>query len=128
MMTQISDSIFIGNSQDHKRLDVLKTTGITAVYNVAADLNTEWCTEIVYVKCGLWDGPAGSNRIELAVDLLEKLVDGGERVLIHCHEGCNRSPYIVAKYLAKKNGTDWKKEFEGIKVKRPQVYIKDWMS
>lgn len=129
MMDRILDQIYIGNSSDAEKFEEIKRNGITAILNVAHDLNRPWDLNVLSLKVGLTDGPCPLNRIGLrvAVDMLSTLVNEGYEILVHCHNGVNRSPFVVAHYLSVVNKTDWKIEFEKIKAMRPQCFRKPWM-
>lgn len=99
-MTKITDSVFIGNSQDARQPDSSK---IDAVLNVAVDLDTLEKFKERY-KVGLVDGPGNSQGTFVsAVLLLHSLVKENKRVLVHCHEGRSRSVMVVSSYLSALN-------------------------
>jgi len=61
--------------------------------------------------------------LNLALDLLEKSVNNGEKVLIHCIAGMDRSPFVVAEYLVRvKNFSSLADAYSFIKSKRPQIF------
>lgn len=102
----VTDNIAIGNSQEASDIDVLKDNGITAVLNVAIDLdiiyqqkrNGEFVIE--YHKIGLIDGPGNKDTTMLAaVYMLEQLLENHDRVLVNCHGGISRSVAVVASYM-----------------------------
>lgn len=102
-MDKIRDNIYIGNSHDaqHEK-PALKAAGITAILNVAWDLTNKTTThnEFKMCKVGLVDGNGNNPIIALAaVMTLQGLLQAGERVLIHCHEGKSRSVAVTAAYL-----------------------------
>jgi protein-tyrosine phosphatase len=126
-MDKINKNIYIGNSSDADNLD--NDRKITAILNVAFDLNRKWFNEKISLKIGLVDGPSEENKITvpLAIEVLKKLILNNCIILVHCHQGQNRSPFIVAKTLSLLNDTSWVEEFQKIKEIRPEVFIKDWM-
>ena len=73
IMNQVTDSIWIGNSGDAKNSKGLLNKGITAVLNVAVDLdyNEYMHKDILYRKCGLVDGP-GNATISFSVKSVSK--------------------------------------------------------
>lgn len=106
-MNKIRDNIFLGGWSDATKLDVLKTNGITAVLNVALDQpDPDFFNEgIRNVYIGLGDCNYNKPHMkELAIFALEKLLDAGEIVYVHCVAGASRSPYVVGKYLERKEG------------------------
>ena len=97
-MDQITENIWLGNSRDARKLEELERAGITAILNVAIDLpNRVQHPEIVSSHTGLVDGPGnGPARYLSAILQLAALTQAGYTVLVHCHEGISRSPFVVA--------------------------------
>ncbi len=128
-MDKITDKIFIGNSSDANDLWQLGKNGIMAILNVALDLDTAINPHVLSLKAGLEDGLNAKNKtaLDMAVSEIKFLVDHEFIVLVCCHDGVDRSPFVVANYLAEKNKSDWKKEFAFIQTIRPQTQIRDWM-
>jgi protein-tyrosine phosphatase len=102
-LNQITENIFIGNSHAalHSR-DLLKSLGITAILNVAKDLDNNKLDpqEFSLNKIGLGDGDGNDlEDIGTALQVLQKLLLNGHKVLVHCHEGKSRSVGLVATYI-----------------------------
>jgi hypothetical protein len=108
-VTKITDMIWLGDSHDAMHAD-LKVDGITAILNVACDLEGKrgWSKGIEYAQCGLMDGP-GNNMASYyaAVMMLASLVRAGKRTLVHCHKGQSRSPAVVIMYLHLEHRRGW---------------------
>ncbi len=103
-MTQITDKIWIGNSQDAKNIQALKDAGITAILNCAIDLAPAlgWKDGFKHYHIGLVDGPGNGRLIyHAAASILYHLMES-EKTLVHCHEGRSRSAMVVAMALASK--------------------------
>jgi protein-tyrosine phosphatase len=102
-MDKIIDNVYLGSSADGlHRKQQLKDAGITAILNVARDLTNVTTSHLDFkmYHVGLMDG-GGNHPLLLkgAVEVLTALVDSGETVLVHCHEGKSRSALVVASYL-----------------------------
>ena len=102
-MDKITDNLYIGNSYDalHSK-SILKAAGITAILNVAKDLDNPFLSPNNFSlhKVGLGDGSGNTEENLLgAIKTLHSLLSEGHRVLIHCHEGRSRSSSVVAAYL-----------------------------
>lgn len=96
-MDEIISNLFIGGSDDHKKME----SGSLAL-NVALDLNIIDSSFKEYHKIGLIDGPGNSVDSFIAcVFLLKSLRDRypDKKLLIHCHGGSSRSVIVVALYL-----------------------------
>jgi len=130
-MDKIADNIYLGSSSDAQhRKPQLKAAGITAIFNVARDLtNTTTSHEdFKMYHVGLMDGGGNNPRLlRAAVEVLAAIVEAGDTVLIHCHEGKFRSALVLATYFTK--AIRQFKELETaeayLKSKRPRVEIND---
>lgn len=101
-MNQITENIWIGNSQDARNASALKSAGITHILNCAEDLPPAlgWKDGFVNFHCGLCDGENPSAFYRGGIEILKGILDGSDhKVLVHCHEGRSRSVYIVACYM-----------------------------
>lgn len=133
-MDMITQSIFVGNNQEARKLANLKANSITAVLNVARDLDiVEWFVDgesrtrfngIEYQKAGLIDGP-GNTQLELIapVILLQSLLSRHNNVLVICHEGKSRSVTVVALHLAHIFGGMLTDHFNTVIKKREGVKV-----
>lgn len=104
-MIQITDNIWIGDSDDQYKL--LKSEGgPTAAMNVAQDLHgiVGWGYGVEYAQVGLVDGP-GNLGCAYAAALLTlcALLDRHEQVLVYCHDG-GRAMAVVVMHLILKRG------------------------
>lgn len=127
-MDKIRDNLFLGSSQDAMphRSAQLKEAGITAILNLARDLNdVPIDLDIHRYHVGIMDG-GGNNAIVVACSLvlLGGLLKEGHKVLVHCHEGKSRSAAVIVSYLvkAKEHSTFEEAEAE-LKSIRPRVDI-----
>lgn len=95
-MKFISKRVAIGDSDDAKNEKHLRLSGITAILNVAFDLESE-PTQLVSRKAGLISGPGNTtNMIQEAVDTAVKLLEVHDRILIYGHNGVTRAPLVGA--------------------------------
>lgn len=124
-MNKIRDNIYLGSWQPAADLQQLKDNAITAVLNVALDCeDPDFFNEgISNVKVGLGDCDYNKSHMkDLAVLALERLIIAGERVYVHCVAGASRSPYVVAKYLAKTEGSNLRDKTMELHNLRPEVF------
>jgi len=131
MFTQIFDNIFIGNSHDalHLPIEQLQAAGVTAIINTAKDLTN---TRVIHKQFTMAHVPltdGGANKIAMcgiAVQTLQAMLEDGEKVMVHCHEGRSRSVATVAtwmvKHLEEFTTIDQAEAF--IKTKRPEIFLK----
>lgn len=97
--------LFVGNSRAARTPDILKTNGITAVVNVARDLDDPPVDGILTFKFGLTDGHSDNNKAIILVSAFDTIYNliqqSNETVLVHCHEGVSRSPAAAILYIAR---------------------------
>lgn len=59
---------------------------------------------------------------------ISSFMEDRRKVLVHCHGGMDRSPFVVAMYLHEHKGMDPMEAYELVKRRRPQTIIHDdWM-
>jgi protein-tyrosine phosphatase len=104
-VTKITEQIWIGNSTDARN----PPAEINAILNCAFDLANyrQWDSHHL-AQCGLVDGPGNPlSAYYSAVLQLDNLVKCGKRVLVHCHEGKDRSVTVVICYLNARDAKGW---------------------
>lgn len=123
---QITDNIFIGTNFccmthfDEELLDM----GITADISLE---NTRVDSPFG-VESYLWlpvedHTPPTPYQFELGVSALEKSVEAGQKVYVHCRNGHGRAPTMVAAFLIKKRDMAPEEAIEFIKSKRPEIHL-----
>ncbi len=103
-MNKIRDNLWIGGSchaGSEEGIKLLADVGITAILNVAAEINDHAAREgPTRCKIGISERVAGDlPQLRLAIRTLANLIEQNETVYVHCAAGANRSPYIVVQYL-----------------------------
>jgi protein-tyrosine phosphatase len=127
-MELICENLYLGNASDAKNLPNLIAHDINVVFNVAVDLHYQVAhkynehRELVQQKIGMTDGMNNPPELFVAAVLaLKGLMDRGNKILIHCHQGRSRSPCVVAAYLSIKEGKDFLTKLEELKSIRAIV-------
>jgi len=127
-MDFVTHQIAIGGRTDAQNYDHLQSQKITAVLNVAWDLDIVYPSRspnthafvLEYQKVGLIDGPG--NRPETlmaAVWMLGQLTERHERILVHCHAGVSRSTTVTALHLATTYGIPFAEGLNWVRKRRP---------
>lgn len=97
MSNQITEKIWVGNSQDSL---FAKQEDFDAILNVAIDLDINTTFKYRH-KVGLIDGPGNDRSMFIAaVMCLHGLhqKSSNKRILVHCHAGMSRSVMVVSVY------------------------------
>lgn len=116
--------LFIGNSSDARNLDAIKANNISAILNVAEDLNIniQYPDGVRLYRVGMSDGMNNPRDLFYAAVLtLRGLLEKGYTVLVHCHQGRSRSPSVVAAMLAIEEGKTFSEKLSEIKKARSLV-------
>jgi atypical dual specificity phosphatase len=117
----ILDRLAIGDLSDAKDEVLLKSSGITAILNVAQEANFEPNLNLFdYYKVNIDDGQAMDfSHLTDAVDYIHSRIRQG-KVLVHCLMGISRSSTIVLCYLHE-CGFSLREALNLIKRKRPDA-------
>lgn len=137
MITWITRNVAIGEYSDAINEELLEKEKIDCVLNVRAKDEVNMVEQTIEMFHGIkyFHVSVGSRqgvdpiKIELrtASFMLELLVKKYKRILVHCMAGIDRSPFVVASWLANKEyyRLDIKDQFyeayKDIKKKRPQI-------
>ena len=128
-MNNIINHLFIGAFEDAYDVKQIKDNNIKYIINVAEECNhKEFMTNITYYKFDIIEyfqnvsekNPHDLNHanLEKVFALLDKYINSGENVLIHCAHGMSRSVSFVIYYLIKKYNINTKDALAYIKSKR----------
>ena len=120
--SQITDLIFIGSNRHAANLATENPSCIKAVLNVATQ-QYEQADSIEYKRVPVEDtGPVSLSDFKACIDFIQAHVDHGNKILIHCRAGRNRSAAIVIGFLLVTNQhMNWKESFKYVKSKRECV-------
>lgn len=123
MIFKIRDNVFLSGMNESSDLQQLKDSGITALLNVAHEVNdpNNWeRSEFRMCKVGMTDNVENPPYLkELAVSTLKNLLLNGEKVLCHCAAGASRSVWVICKTLGDLEGKDPRHILEEIQTINP---------
>jgi protein-tyrosine phosphatase len=123
-MSKLRPNLFVGNYKDATDPKLLADNFITAVLNVAYELDDPPYSpyEIRHIKVGLMDNGENLDYMKAhAVMALETLLRNGEVVLVHCAAGISRSVYVACQALANIEQGDMYRIFQELRNERPFV-------
>jgi dual specificity MAP kinase phosphatase len=101
--SRITPQIYLGGQPKAARLQALAERGISAVVNMRSEydypVETQW-GEVEYLHLPTTDNTAPALAdLHKGVRFIEKEVDEGGKVYIHCWEGLGRGPTMTAAYF-----------------------------
>jgi hypothetical protein len=108
--TEIITNLFVGDLQDAQKFD-------GTIINVLPDVPVGEPARAVH-KPILADGIASMDE---TAALIDELLSAGKRVLVHCEEGCERAPLVVAWFLKLRRSMTLDEAYALLKRKRPLV-------
>lgn len=112
--------IYLSSSHAARVEQILKQHNITAVINLAQDLNDPWWGGLLSIKIGLTDGSSNSSSTyHLAVSTVLQLLLDGHTVLLHCHEGRSRTAAIATMIISRLEGISLEEAFKYVTKYRP---------
>ena len=108
--SEIIENLFVGDLQDAQRFD-----GI--IINVLPDLPEGEPVEAIHMPILA----RGVDSLNDTAALIDEHLRMGRRVLVHCEEGCERAPLIVAWFLKTRRAMTLDAAYALLKSRRPIV-------
>ncbi len=108
--TEIIPNLFVGDLQDAQRFDGM-------IINVLPDLIEGEPAHAVHMPFLA----KGLESLERTAALIDDGLARGRRVLVHCEEGCERAPLVVAWFLKTRRAMTLDGAYALLKGRRPSV-------
>lgn len=108
--SEIIEGLFVGDLQDAQRF-----AGI--VISVLPDIPEAEPAHAIHMPFLA----RGRESMDETAELIDAALRRGERVLVHCEEGCERAPLVVAWFLRARRGMTLDEAYELLKSRRPIV-------
>ncbi len=115
-MNWIDESVAIGNLIEANNVHLLRQEDIDLVLDVRTAFNANARFEFLHRKKIL-----NSERAKKISTLLVGLFSLKAKVLVHCLEGVDRTPFVVMLYVAQKYSMNHRDAYYLVKQKRPQT-------
>lgn len=123
--SQVTPSIFVGPQYRRNGLKYLEKQGIHAVVNLRIEKDDARLGLAPQDYCYLPtidDQAPSMEQLLIGVDFIQKVIEGGGKVYIHCGAGVGRAPTMAAAYLIS-TGLSLFDALVMIKKVRPFIYI-----
>jgi protein-tyrosine phosphatase len=108
--TEIIAGLYVGDLQDAQKFD-------GTVISVLPDVPEGEPSQAIHMPF-LADG---LDSLERTAALIDDELGLGHRVLVHCEEGCERAPLVVAWFLKTRRGMTLDQAYALLKSRRPIV-------
>jgi hypothetical protein len=112
----IDESVAIGNLIEANNVSLLRRENIDMVIDVRTAFNANARFEFLLGRHIL-----NSKRAMRISILLASLFSLKSKVLVHCLEGTDRTPFVVMLYVSEKYGMNHKDAYYFVKQRRPQT-------
>lgn len=123
-MHEIETHLWLGNLKAATDLPLLRSHNISAIVQVL-DNEPEplYRDEFTYFLVDLIDSPTEDilRIFEKTLAFIEKHIQSGLSVLVHCKAGMSRSATVVIAYLMAKHKMSYKKAFYKVRDQRPCI-------
>ena len=111
-MNWVDDCVAIGNLVDANNVDLLRKENIDLIIDVRTAFDLDFSEMRYTLIC--------ERAMKIAI-LLTALSSLKAKVLVHCLEGIDRTPFIVMLYIAQKYNMTYKDAYDLVKQKRPNT-------
>jgi len=118
-ISQITDIVYLGNSDGALEKELLKSKGITHILICASYIPDYYPNDFKYLQLLLQDDQ--NQKLTEYFPVANKFIEEAKGVYVHCAAGVSRSASIVIAYLMVINKWDFEKAFEYVKLKRKQI-------
>ena len=108
--SEIISNLFVGDLQDAQKFS-------GTIISVLPDVPDGEPAQAIHMPL-LADGIAS---MEKTAALIDELLMRGDRVLVHCEEGCERAPLMVAWFLKTRRSMTLDRAYALLKSRRPIV-------
>jgi protein-tyrosine phosphatase len=117
-MDHLIDHIYIGNAEDARNVELLRSRGIGVIVNLT-EVPDPFHDGFDYLQLNQPDNiPVLPETLDLFFGFLNSL-SGPRPVLIHCSAGISRTAAFTAALLVRRYGKSWEEALYLVKEKRP---------
>lgn len=108
--SEIIVGLYVGDLQDAQRFDGV----VISVLPDVPEVEPAHAIHMPFLA-------RGRESMDETAELIDAALARGERVLVHCEEGCERAPLVVAWYLRARRGLTLDEAYALLKSRRPIV-------
>jgi len=122
-LDEILEWLYLGNAYQAADQELLQGLGITCILNLVGGRFPEEYDPDQFLMYPLSDYGADNleRRLKPCFKFLSNVKKRGEKVLVHCAMGVNRSPTVVIAYLMEREKWTLKDAIHHVLLRRPQT-------
>ncbi len=109
--SEIMPNLFVGDLQDAQKFD-------GTIISVLPDLPHDEPWQALHLPFLA----NGVDSLDGAARIIDEALTLGQRVLVHCEEGCERAPLVIAWFLKTRRGMTLGEAYALLQSKRPMVH------
>ena len=100
---------------------------VDAVLTAAAFIEPSFPSHFEYKVVKIYDDSQSTLKDFLpeCIEFMNRIINSGKRIYVHCEHGCSRSPSLVIAYLMATKNISLDDAFELISSKRPCILPND---
>lgn len=130
--SHVVDGIWIGNEKASQDAKFFRDKNIRAVVNCTPDVPNKFSRRGVdYLRLSLGDSRDPDDLrlmqgyLDKAVAFVHKHIRQGHNILVHCHQGIQRSSTVVSAYLMKHRGMTYAQVTRFVPFRRRVAFYAD---
>merc|ERR1712032_478391 len=118
---QGSARLLIGSAEDAADEVVIDINDIAAVVDMTAQSGVDYADRQDGVASMRFATKDWQTYVEQAASFIDKHLDKGASVLVHCVQGCKGAGSLSIAYLMKKTGAQFEEAYKSVQAQRPCV-------
>ncbi|CAI4232360.1 unnamed protein product [Auanema sp. JU1783] len=119
-IAECCEGLFLGSQDAARELEQLKKLKITHVLNVATGIPNFFPNEFTYKLIEAFDLPSMRliDYFDEAAEYIQRAINAGGKVFVHCNAGISRSSTLVLAYMMKVRGFKLEAALEAVRKNR----------
>jgi len=115
--------LYIGSQDAAANLDGLRETNVHFILNVATGIQVPHSTNIEYLTVPILDEPNADIKSSFlqTFEFIDKGLESGASVLVHCNQGVSRSATVCIAYIMKKYNINFQTALAALKASKSDV-------
>ncbi len=119
-MSKILQHLYLGSMIEAYDINWLNRNNIKNIVNCSIETPSYYGNRFNYLNLKLYDHPSQSIRhvLDLTYNFIDRSIEKGENVFVHCVAGISRSTTIILNYIMRKYGMKYNDALTFVRNKR----------